>query len=85
MDPGAVGEIVGHAIDDKGIAELAAGMPVESVHRVMAEINANLPRAVGEATMALPDDCPDSVSGSIVRGIEQRGRLLEDALRAGNE
>lgn len=54
----------------------AAGLPAERVLQVMDDIEATLPRALEDATGKLPDDFPDSVTSSIVLGIEQRSRLL---------
>ena len=58
----------------------AVGMPAETVREIMEDIAARLPRALADATADLPCDFPESLSNSIIDGIERRSRLLEAAI-----
>ena len=58
----------------------AAGMPGETVTELMENIAERLPGAIDEVTADLPDDFPQPVRTSIVRGLAQRGRVLRASL-----
>ncbi len=58
----------------------AAGMPGGTVTEVMENIAERLPGAIDEVTANLPDDFPQPVRTSIVRGVEQRGSVLRASL-----
>lgn len=71
-----------HTIQPRHYVQTAriAGMPAETVNALMEDIAERLPTAIDDVTAELPDDFPQAVSSSIVRGLEQRGRLLRAGL-----
>lgn len=60
----------------------SAGIPAELVAAIVAELAERMPHAVEKVIADLPDDFPREISESIVRGIEQRSKLMESASRS---
>ena len=55
----------------------SAGLPVEIVQSIAAEIVERLPRAIAYAAAELPESFPNQISDSIIDGLQWRARLLE--------
>jgi len=71
-----------HTIQPRHYVQTArtAGVSGETVHALMEGIAERLPIAIDVVTAELPDDFPHAITTSIVRGLEQRGRLLRASL-----
>jgi len=59
-----------------------AGMSAGVVNAVMTELIEQAPQAIATAQEQLPDDFPESISGSIVGGLQRRLSLMKENLRA---
>jgi len=57
-----------------------AGMSAEMVNAVMTELIEQAPRAIASAQEQLPGDFPESISESIVGGLQRRLGLMEESL-----
>ena len=71
-----------HTIQPRHYVQTAriAGISGETVHALMEGIAERLPIAIDVVTAELPDDFPQAITTSIVRGLEQRSRLLRASL-----
>ena len=71
-----------HTIQPRHYVQTArtAGMSAETVNALMEDIAERLPTAVESVTAKLPNDFPQAVSTSIVRGLVERSRLLRASL-----
>jgi len=51
------------------------------VNAVMTELLEQAPQAIATAQEQLPDDFPESISGSIIGGFQRRLSLMEENLK----
>ena len=58
-----------------------AGMSAGVVNAVMTELLEQAPQAIATAQEQLPDDFPESISGSIIGGFQRRLSLMEENLK----
>jgi len=58
-----------------------AGMSAGVVNAVMTELLEQAPQAIATAQEQLPDDFPESISGSIMGGFQRRLSLMEENLK----